>query len=274
MTTHERRTHKGEKLPGEVAIYCESRGEGAPLLLIAGLGTDSSNWNGVIARLPKQYRILTLDNRGAGRSSIPGKPYSDIERAEDVLRVLDHFKVGRAHVLGHSLGGFIAQELAIRYPERVDRLVLSSTAAVSSGRNNELFLKFYRDLAQGGDLEAWLREWTRWLFSPSVLSRESFVAALVKRGIRDRYRQQLPGFKGQIDAVASFDARGRLGGIKARTLVLEGGEDVLILPEEAEALSKMIPGSVYRCIPAVAHSIHMEEREVFVNIVHGFLAAE
>lgn len=260
-------------LPGEVALYYEAHGTGAPLVLIAGLGADGSNWSGVIARLPKEYQIITIDNRGAGRSGIPEKAYTAATMAEDVLRLLDHLEVSKAHVLGHSLGGYIAQEFAIRYPGRVDRLVLSSTAAVSSDRNNELFLKFYRDLEEGGDPEAWLREWTRWLFSPSSLARESFVTALIKRGLRNRCKQQLPGFKGQIDAVASFDARGRLDRVRARTLVLAGGEDVLIPPGEAEALAEKIPGSMFKCVPGAAHSIHVEEREVFVKTVHEFLTA-
>lgn len=269
----ERRQSHGAMLAGEVPLYYEVRGAGTPLVLIAGLGADGASWSGVATRLPKSYQTITIDNRGAGRSKIPEKPYTVATMAEDVLRLLDHLKIPKAHILGHSLGGYIAQEFAIRYPERVDRLVLSSTAAVSSGRNNALFLKFYKDLEGGTDPEAWLREWTRWLFSPSVLARENFIAALIKRGMRDRYRQQLPGFKGQIDAVAAFDARGRLGSIRARTLVLEGGEDLLIPPAETKAMAEEIPGSVYECVPGVAHSIHIEEREVFVKAVHAFLTA-
>ena len=271
MITHERRESNGKMLPGDVPLYYEVRGSGVPLVLIAGLGSDGSSWSGVITRLPKQYQIITIDNRGAGRSGIPEKPCTVPVMAEDVLRLLDQLNISQAHVLGHSLGGYIAQEFAIRYPERVDRLVLASTAAVSSRRNNELFLKFYKDLQDGTDPEAWLREWTRWLFSPSSLARESFVTALIKRGMRDRCRQQLPGFKKQIDAVASFDSRDRLGGVRARTLVLAGGEDVLIPPEEAQALAHMISGSIYQCIPDVAHSLHIEDREVFVKAVREFL---
>jgi 3-oxoadipate enol-lactonase len=271
MITHERRVSQGKMLPGEVALYYEVRGAGAPLVLVAGLGADGASWSGVIARLPKQYQIITIDNRGAGRSGIPEKPYTVASMAEDIVRLLDHLKIPKAHILGHSLGGYIAQEFAIRYPERVQRLILESTAAASSKRNNELFLKFYKDLEAGSDPEAWLREWTRWLFSPRSLARESFVTALIKRGLRERCKQQLPGFKGQIDAVASFDVRGCLGGVRARTLVLEGGEDVLILPGEAEELAQMICGSIFQCIPGAAHAIHVEAREVFVKTVHEFL---
>jgi len=260
-------------LAGEVPLYYEVCGEGTPLVLIAGLGADGASWSGVIARLPKHYQTITIDNRGAGRSKIPEKPYTVAAMAEDVLRLLDHLKVPKAHILGHSLGGYVAQEFAIRYPERLDRLVLASTAAVSSARNNELFLKFYRELQEGTDPEAWLREWTPWLFAKSSLARETFIAALIKKGLRNRYKQQLPGFKGQIDAISAFDTRDRLNRVKARTLVLEGAEDVLILPEEAEALARELPGGIFQPVPGAAHNIHIEEREAFVKAVDAFLKA-
>jgi len=260
--------------PDDVALYYEVHGAGKPLLLIAGLGADSSSWGGVTGKLAADFKVITLDNRGSGRSEIPETGYAMSRMAGDAVRVLDLLKIEKANVLGHSLGGYIAQELAIRYPGRVDRLILANTAAVSSERNNALFRKFYDEFQAGADLGAWIREWICWLFSPKRLARKAFVDACVKSGMSYPYRQQADGFKGQIDAIAAFDSRGRLDKIEAPTLVLEGEEDILIPPGEAEMLAKGIPNSVFHCVKDVAHCMHIENRDLFVKLVRDFLISE
>ncbi len=259
--------------PDDVALYYEIHGTGAPLLLIAGLGSDGSSWGSVVAKLSARFKVITFDNRGAGRSEVPHQGYTVGRMAEDTNRLLDHLKIKKAHVLGHSLGGYVAQELAIAYPERVDRLILASTAAVSSVRNNALFLKFYNELEEGGDPEAWIRGWVRWLFSPKYLVRKTFVEAFVKNRVKRPLAGLAHGLKGQIDAIALFDSHDRLDRIKAKTLVMAGKEDILILPGEAETLSQGISGSVFQCLEGAAHCMHIENRGLFVNCVNEFLLA-
>lgn len=257
--------------PGDVALYYEIHGEGTPLLLIAGLGSDCLSWGGVVAKLAVHFKVIIFDNRGVGRSEAPEKSYAVGEMTSDAIRLLDHLKIKKAHILGHSMGGFIAQELAIHHPERVERLILASTAAVSSKRNNALFLEFYKELQAGADPETWILKWVRWLFSPERLSRKTFLDVFVKNRLKDPFPQQAHGLKGQIDAIASFDSRGRLGQIKAEMLVLHGGEDILILPGEAEALAKGISGSTFQYVKGAAHCLHIENRHAFVGAVVEFL---
>ena len=260
--------------PDDAALYYEIHGEGTPLLLIAGLGSDVSSWRGVIAGLSKHFQVIAFDNRGAGRSEVPETGYAVGQMANDAVRLLDHLKIEKAHILGHSLGGYIAQAIAIDHPGRVVLLVLESTAATSSERNNALFLNFYRELQNGGDMAAWIREWAQWLFSPRSLARKTLMDAFVKKGVRYAYAQKASGFKGQIDAVASFDSREGSGRIKAPTLVIHGEKDILILPKEAEALSKGISGSIFHCIKDAAHCIHIENRDLFVKAVGEFLISK
>ena len=256
---------------GEGAIYYEVHGKGTPLLLIAGVGSDSSSWAGIINKLSARFKVIIFDNRGTGRSEIPDRKYTVRQLANDAIRLLDHLKIKKVHILGHSMGGYIAQELAINHPDRVDKLILASTSAVSSGRNNALFLDFYKRLKKEGNSEAWIRGWTRWLFSRKRLANKEFIDAFVKYGANYRYAQQADGFKGQIDAVKSFDTRGRLGKIKAKTLVLEGKEDALIFPKEAKALAKNIHGSIYRSLKGMPHCIQIENPGLFVNTALKFL---
>jgi 3-oxoadipate enol-lactonase len=108
-------------------IAWESRGQGEPVLLIHGLGYARWGWEPVVAPLAERFRLLLFDNRGIGESEIPPGPYSARAMAEDAVSVLDEAGVERAHVVGTSLGGMVAQELALSHPERVDRLVLACT---------------------------------------------------------------------------------------------------------------------------------------------------
>ena len=108
-------------------IRWDSQGTGAPLLLIQGLGYGRWGWDPVVPALAERYRVLTFDNRGIGESDKPAGPYTALEMADDALQVLDEAEVERAHVLGASLGGMIAQELAVKAPARVEKLVLCCT---------------------------------------------------------------------------------------------------------------------------------------------------
>lgn len=255
-----------------INIYYELRGEGEPLLLIAGLGGDHSSWLPAADGLSKNFRLVLFDNRGAGRSSVPEAPYPIREMADDALQLLDLLKIDSAHLIGHSMGGYIAQEFAINYPERVKKLVLEGTAPVSSTRNNLLFENFHRWRRDGMSLEDWFRVWIFWLFSPSSFEEKDFVDTFLRESLAYPYLQTVPGFQGQVGAIASFDARGRLEKIGAETLVITGKEDILIKAGESELLLEGIAGSA-RLRLETAHCIHLEKPKIFIEGVEKFLLA-
>ena len=252
-----------------LTLFYEIRGEGPPLLLISGLGTNSLTWLTVRGGLSRQFRVITFDNRGAGRSDTPDTPYTIAEMAADARGLLDYLDIEKAHLLGHSMGGHIAQELAIRYPERDDKLILADTAPVSSDRNNIFFRDFLGWWDKGMGLADRLRQWSFWLFTPERFGDDSFIENYIKAAAGDPSPQSTAGFRGQAEAITSFDARGRLQGIRANTLILEGEEDILILPREAETLKK-IPGSSFLSIPDAAHLLYVEQPEAFSRAVIEF----
>jgi pimeloyl-ACP methyl ester carboxylesterase len=134
---------------GDVDLYYECHGDGAPLLLIAGLASDSLSWQPIVADLAAHYRVITVDNRGAGRTAPPTAPTSIRAMADDCVALIEHLGVPSAHVLGHSMGGFVAQDCAIRYPDKVNALVLAATTSVNSRRNNDMFSDWASALANG-----------------------------------------------------------------------------------------------------------------------------
>lgn len=255
----------------DISLYYEIHGTGAPLLLISGLGSDSSSWSGVVKEFSSYFQTIVFDNRGSGRSDIVHKKCTVSIMAEDVIKLLDFLKIEQAHIAGHSMGGYIAQELAINFPDRIDRLILESTAAVSSKRNNALFNDMYRQLKREGPSEAWIKRWTFWLFSPKLFTDSLFIEAFVKNSAEYSYVQKANGFKSQIDAIASFDVRNKIGTIKANALILEGKADILITPEDAEILAKNIGNSIFKLLDDAAHCIHIENPKLFTDAVLEFL---
>lgn len=258
-------------IPEKYLIYYETRGRGEPLLLIAGLASDSSSWAGVIEGFSSNFRTVVFDNRGCGRSEVPDRTYIIKDIADDAVGLLEALGIKRCHVLGHSMGGYIAQEIAINYPERVKRLVLASTSFVSSERNNGLFKEILKILREG-DYEAWVRSWVPWLFSKKAVKDKKFVNAFIRSAVEYPYHQTAEGLRGQIDAIAAFNSRERAKNIEAATLLLEGEEDCLILPDEAAALAKNIPRSKLRLLKNTGHCLHIENRKDFMKETLAFLA--
>jgi pimeloyl-ACP methyl ester carboxylesterase len=256
---------------GKTSLYYEVKGGGKPLLLIAGLGSDSSSWFGVSGTLSRRFKVIVFDNPGTGRSSDMKKPFTIAHMADVVAEFLEYLKIKRANILGHSMGGYIAQELAVNYPECVDKLILESTAPVSSRRNEALFKNFYTQLKKEGCSKAWVERWAFWLFSRKLFADKSFIATFTKNVAEYPYVQKAVDFRSQIEAIASFDMRGELSAVKAKTLILEGKEDILITPEEAKALAKKIKRSTFLLLDSIAHCIHIENPKLFTGTVLKFL---
>ena len=254
-----------------LSLYYEVHGRGEPLLLIAGLDSDSSSWAGVCSKLAKHFRVVVFDNRASGRSDTPNKKCSIHEMADDAIGLLDHLRIKKCHVIGHSMGGYIAQKLAIYYPERIGKLILEATAPVSSARNNMLFNDFLKRFEKDHDNEALMRLWTYWLFSPKTFERKNYIASFIKKAVAYPYLQSVEGFKGQIKAIVQFNACAEIKSIQAKTLVIIGSDDMLIYPVESMQLVRGVKGSVFEEIRDSGHCVHIENPEVFTFKVIQFL---
>lgn len=254
----------------DTELYYEIHGNGEPLLLIAGLGSDVSSWAVVAKKLSKYFRVIIFDNPGMGRSGRMGRPFTVKHMAKYAVGLLDRLKITRAHILGHSLGGYVAQEIAVTHPGRVNKLVLEGTAYISSKKNNALFSAFAKGL-KDGDYEEWIKGWVPWLFSRKTVRNKKFIDAFIKGAVKYPYRAGPDGFKAQVQAIASFDMRRKMSLIKAKSLIIEGVDDVLITPKEARALARSIKGNVFKPIKEAGHGVHIEKPREFSSVVFGFL---
>lgn len=251
-------------------IAYEARGDGEPVILVHGLAYDRHGWGPLPDLLAPDFQVLLVDNRGVGESDAPPGPYTVEQMAADAVAVLDDAGLARAHVAGVSLGGFIAQEIALSYPDRVDRLVLFST---SPGGQNQ-----YPMPAAG--LDAFRRFPT--------MEREAGLRLMVEnslgaRGVRERpdlveeiyaYRLErapaIESWEAQFHAARIFDSYDRLGQISAPTLVVHGGADTVIDCRNGELLAERIAGARLHHVPGRGHLLVREEAEPLAPLVRDF----
>jgi pimeloyl-ACP methyl ester carboxylesterase len=235
---------------GDVRLAYDVRGEGEPVLFVHGLGYDRVGWGPLPGLLAHDFQVITFDNRGVGESDVPEGPYSVAAMAADAVSVLDAGGIDRAHVFGASLGGFIAQEFALTYPDRMRKLVLASTAPGGPhmypmpGAGLEAFSRFPTMKREEG-LRLMVENS---LGSHGVSKRPELVEEIF--AYRLERAPTLAGWQAQAAAGALFDAYDRVPQIKAPTLVLQGGADTVIDPRNAELLVELIPNARLEAIPA------------------------
>lgn len=263
---------------GEVRIAYELRGTLCSrrpwLVLIQGMGFDRFGWEPVLRKLLRHFRLVLVDNRGSGGSDLPTGSFGVADMATDIVAVLDAAGVRRAHVMGASLGGMVAQELAVDHPERVAGLVLVSTTpgwpfaypmpamsarliAATGGMNREVALHRHAENALSG--------------RTTIQGRPELLDRLVEL---QRSRPADPrAWSAQAAAGARYAGRLRQTRIPARTLVLQGGADTVVDPRNAKVLAGRIPGAQLVIFPELGHLLFWQDPDGFVAVVTSFLLA-
>lgn len=248
------------------------------VLWLQGLNAPASAWAAQLAHFGRTHRSVAPDQRGVGKSDAPPGPYSTGQLAADALAVLDAHGVARAHLVGLSLGGAVAQELVLRAPERVASLALLGSFAKQAPRSAALLRAWralYPVVSQSPELrEAWELQSYAWLFTDKFWrgrgsddgdGRSFTDAALNGAGVRAALRfaaaqplQSVAGFLGQVDAALGHDARQRLPQLRVPTLVLHGAVDQLSPLPCGEELAQLIPGAELIVLPEVGHAVNLE----------------
>lgn len=243
--------------------------EGEPVLLIQGLGTDSRGWALQRRAIARRHRVITFDNRGVGRSDKPLDGYGLERMALDSVEVLDALGVDAAHVMGASMGGVIAQVLAVRHPSRVRSLVLACTACRHHRWRRELLAE-WAEMASEAGMRAWAHEHLRWIVGPRSLRR--FGAGF---GLLAPVFMSAPAhaFAGQIQAILALDdeLRLELSTVDVPTLVLVGSQDTLTPQADAEEIAELIPGAELAVVRGGAHGFMVEAAPSFNRAVLDFL---
>jgi len=269
---------------GANELFYEAHGEGDPLLLIMGLAADSTAWLFQVPELARHYRTIVFDNRGVGRSSKPRGPYTIHEMADDAAGLLDVIGIERAHVVGVSMGGMIAQELTLRHPKRVRGLVLGCTFPepdAESERQRQFSLaRFGGRVTASGETEIDVSAVDPLMLFQHLLPRvfnQSFIDRELPKllqifGGALQYGFSLEAILGQVEAIMGHRATDRLREITAPTLVITGDADLLVSPANSDVLARSIPGAKLVKVPGGSHGFNFETPDVFNREVVDFLA--
>lgn len=257
----------------DLKICCDVAGRGYPIVLIMGLTASMDWWDPeLIDALAERYQVLRFDNRGAGRTVTPEEGEFTAEMfADDTVALMDAKGISRAHVMGMSMGGLIAQELAIKYPDRVNKLILGCTFC--GGKHmiqaTEEVMRILLD--KSGGLDGIYDRALQLMFTKDFLAaHDDYV-----KDFKERYmRAPISAFNAlrQFMACGKSDTYDRLVEIKNPTLVLTGTEDPLIPPANSQILAERIPNAKFIQYPGASHGFMTQVRTQFVKDFLDFLA--
>jgi len=257
----------------DIQIFYEVQGNGFPLVMINGLGANKDFWDPrMIQELSKNFKTVMFDNRGAGHTDVSDRECTIKLFADDTAGLMDALRVTRAHVLGVSMGGMIAQELALNYPEKVEKLVLCSThcgGSKSIPASQEVLGMLTADRS-GFSAEEIARNTVPLILTKDFIDNNPDSVELVIQQIL-RAPISNEAFSRQLTACMNFNTCDRLSGIKAPTLVLHGKRDILIPPENGSILAKAIPNAKLAYFENSAHGL-IEEMEKVLPILLDFLS--
>jgi 3-oxoadipate enol-lactonase len=258
-----------------IKLYYETHGEGQPLVLISGLGYTLWQWHCMVPLLADHFQVITFDNRGVGQSDKPVGPYSAQLLAADTAGLLDALGIEKAIVMGHSMGGFIAQAMALVFSHKVEKLILSSTnfggprhvpatpeaMKILTDVSVDALTRFKNGLSVS-TAPGWtekhpemVEEWTKWRIANPI-----DPAA---------YQAQLAVGLSLYPEAAAFEDR--LSNVKVPTLILAGGYDQVVPPENASLLAKKIPDSKVVMLPEAGHFFPIETPEAASQAVIHFI---
>ena len=253
-----------------IDLVYEELGEGAPVLFISGTSVDRTIWGGQVAHFMGQYRCISFDNRDVGESTVMTAGYTPREMAADTAGLMAALALPRTHLVGHSLGGAIAQELALAAPDRIRSLTLVGTWARNDEATRALFRTWKRLRAALPDhefLEAMLLTGVGHEFLNAVGAE-----MLVGMFLAVPHPQPADAFCRQVDADLAHDTADRLAAIKAPTLVVAGEDDRIFPRHHPRALADGIHGAERVMMPHVGHSPLIENADAFNDVLAGFLA--
>ncbi|XHR85952.1 MAG: alpha/beta fold hydrolase [Gloeotrichia echinulata GP01] len=253
-----------------IDLFYEIKGVGEPLVLIAGFLCDHTYWSLLMAPLVKQYQVIRLDNRGMGQSSAPESPYSLQHMASDVAALLDHLKIDKVHVAGHSMGGQIAQELTLAYPQKVKSLILLSCLAKGDTRFNSI-IETWGDLPAIVDLKLYEQIFLPWIFTEEFYSQPGMIEMIIEIAVNYRFSPSPFELYRHSRAIIDCDTTNRLKDIHCPTLVLVGKQDILTPVKFSQQLAQGIPNAKLIVLDCGGHGFLVESPQTVASAMLQFL---
>ena len=252
-----------------ISIFYEVHGKGTPLVLISGLGGDHHFWQSSIQLLSAFYQVIVFDTRGIGKTDTPESPYSVELFAEDMAGLMDALHIQKAHILGFSMGGVIAQAFAAMYPGKVAKLILAATFPVMN-MQSRLFLDAVAAVYKNGaSAKEMFNLILPWLFAPSFLSNPA-NAAFLQFDEDEPEQQPLHAWLNQYDAMRNANTIPLLGSIHCPVLIVSAEQDRLAHVEDGNLLARHLKGAMFSVIKNSGHLMNFEQPEKFHAAIINF----
>ncbi len=254
-------------------LHHERRGAGEPLLLVQGMSGNSLHWGErFLGELERDFELILYDHRGVGRSGRVSEPFTIDDLAADAIALLDALGIERAHVLGISMGGMVAQELALRHPHRARTLTLGCTSCggAEARLTDQGVIQMLGEAMLSGDRDRAIRTGWEVNVSPGYAAEHSNYEVFVE--VAESYPAPLPVIMGQLQAIAGHDTSGRLGELQAPTLVIHGTADQMLSSDNGELIARLIPGARLELLEGVGHLFFWEQPERSARLIREHLA--
>jgi pimeloyl-ACP methyl ester carboxylesterase len=256
-----------------IRLHYEIAGSGDPVLLVAGLSMPGAMWSPQVKALAPSFRVITFDQRGVGETDLPPEPvYTMAQLADDAAALLRELKIPRAHVVGLSMGGTVAQELALRHREVVRSLTLVSTWAKADARFLQI-VESWVSLASRVPIEERYRHVVfPWIFSPAFFERKDNVEAAFRGALAYPHQTKAEAIERQARGIFAWNGSrvSRLGAITVPTLVVGGKDDIVTPPDFARALAKLIRRARLTLMPG-GHWLILEQADTLNRALLRFL---
>jgi pimeloyl-ACP methyl ester carboxylesterase len=253
------------------SLYYEVHGEGEPLLCVMGLSADTLAWMLQVPTFSASYRTVIFDNRDVGQSSMANGPYEIADMAQDALALADALELDSFHLVGLSMGGAIAQEMALAAPHRVRTLTLAVTFPAGGAwarKLSEVWAERVTKVSREGHVD----ELMLLNFSEAFYENEQGVAWVRGMMLQHPHPQPPEAFIRQLEACGRHDARERLRSLDLPTHVIGGEYDILVPVWKSRELAELIPGAKLTVLPRAPHGANVERAEEFNSSVLGFFA--
>ncbi len=252
--------------------YYEVHGAGEPLVLIHGLSGNASAWTLLMPYLEKHFQVICYDMRGSGQTRFNDKAFNISDLADDLAELLDFLGMNKAHILGHSMGGIIAQDFAARYLEKINRLILLHTRI----QNTFVTQRFWEGLIHlrkkyNIPQQELVELGAFWSFSPTFLANAENIKMLKEWAAAYAYPQSVENFELQANALKMFDGRPLTPKLSMPTLIVSGSEDILTPAQAMRDLAGTLPQTIYVEQKGGAHCSTIEAPEWLAKELYGFL---
>lgn len=255
----------------DIEMYYEIQGKGEPLVLVGGFSADHTMWNTVLEKLAQHYQVVTFDNRGTGQTNVPNGPYSVDQFASDTAALCEKLNIKKAHFIGSSMGGFVVQTLAYRFPALVKSLVLTnSTLQVETTFLFQMKAQL-EFLKAGAPQHAVILAGAAWIFSYKLLSQPGMIENILQMRMSNPFPFTITGYEGQLAAVSTFNSKRWVHHIAAPTLVIASDQDLVFREGIVRPLAEKISGAQYFCFTDCGHVPSLEYPDQFVTLVTAFL---